>query len=507
MRGVTGVRNVRLQPEFGPDVVGVGLMTGFIHRSIFASLLASLAVGCVNEPMQPRPGGEPGEEEATTTGITTFSTMADPTNADATASMGGEESSSDGGTDGGDDESSTTENDETGGDTTTDTAGVEDDTIYEIQDGTIPTGTEVDVRGVIVTGVSDSGFFAQEPFGGEYGGVYVYTETEPTVLLGDEVDLRGVAAEFGELTEIDVTRGMVSATGTQDVFVSPTPIAFAEVSGGAGEPWEGVLVRIEGAPLSVVSLPGSSEFDVSNGGPETVRIDNFLYNVFDVPETYVDFGVDAGFMSISGPLNFNGGEFKVAPRQAEDLAGYIPGPGMDGTSVEELVPGDLVITEVMYDPYCSGDDCEWIEIYNASGLEVNLFGLRIQDSALSEGTQGVIMDDLVVADGEYAVLGRGDAAGWPYATPATAHYGSSPGLNNTGDFAALANSTEVLDQTATYPNLGTADDGMSWKLDPTLLDAVSNDMAANWCLSTVVFDSPAGTDEFGSPGAANEAGC
>ncbi|MEM7155449.1 MAG: lamin tail domain-containing protein [Myxococcota bacterium] len=486
-------------------------MNGFVYRSIFASMLASLAVGCVDEPMQPRPADGPADGEEMTTGITTFSTMTDPTNGDVTASAGDEDSGTDGGTDEGDDESTTSGSDESGdeGDdeTGTDTAEVEDDTIYEIQDGTIPSGTEVDVRGVIVTGVANSGFFVQEPFGGEYGGVYVYTETPPTVLVGDEVDLRGIAAEFGELTEIDISRGMVSPTGVQDVILSPAPIALSEISGGAGEPWEGVLVRIEGMPLSVVALPGSSEFDVGGAGPETVRIDNFLYNVFDVPETYVDFGVDAGFMAINGPLNFNGGEFKVAPRSAEDLEGYVPGPGLAGTSVEDLVPGDLVITELMYDPGCSSDTCEWIEIYNASGLEVNLFGLRIQDSALSEATQGVIMDDLLLADGEYAVLARGDAAGWPYAVAPTAYYGSNPGLNNTGDFAVLANSTEVLDQTATYPNLGAADDGISWKLDPTMIDGVANDMAANWCLSTVVFDSPGGNDELGSPGAANEAGC
>jgi len=275
----------------------------------------------------------------------------------------------------------------------------------------------------------------------------------------------------------------------------------------AGEPWEGVLVRIEGMPLTVVDLPGSSEFIVGDGGPESTHIDNFLYSVFDFPVLYPDFGIDASFTAIQGPLNFTDGEFKVAPREDADLEGYIGGPPLAGTSVEDLVPGDLVITEIMFDPNCPSDDCEWIEIYNASGLDVNLFGLRIQDSAFSVATEGTISADVLVADGELVIVATGDAGSWPYMVPPLAYYGPSPGFNNTGDLAAILNSIEILDQTATYPNLGIADDGISWKLDPTLIDAVSNDMAVNWCFSTIVFDSPAGVDEFGSPADVNEAAC
>lgn len=387
------------------------------------------------------------------------------------------------------------------------TAGATDDTIYEIQDGTIATGSNVDVQGVIVTGVGTSGFFAQEPGGGQYSGVYVFVDAMPTVAVGDEIDIVGFTEEFNDLTELNASMGAVVPTGMTGVALTPDLVPLADLGAATGEPWEGVYVRIEGMPLDVVGLPGFAEFDVGEGGPDTVRIDNFLYSVFDFPMTYANFGVGASFTAIQGPVNFTFGEFKVSPREAADLEGYVPGPPPTGTSVDDLVPGDLVITEIMFDPTCTNDNCEFIEVYNDSGVDVSLQGLRIQDSLLSAASQGTVAVDVVLPAGGYAVLASDDAGGWPYTVPATAHYGPNPGFNNTGDLAAIVNATEILDQTAVYPTFDAADNGRTWKLDPTQIDAVANDVAGNWCFSTVVFDSPAGVDEYGSPGAANDAAC
>ena len=205
------------------------------------------------------------------------------------------------------------------------TEGIDDDTIYEIQDGTIPTGDPVDVRGVIVTGVSNNAFFAQEPAGGQFSGLFVFIAAVPTVSVGDEVDITGVATEFNDLTEIDASGGTVTATGVTGVVLTPDVVALDDLVAAVGEPWEGVYVRIEGIPLDVVGLPGFDEFDVSVGGPST-RIDNFLYSVFDNAATYPNFGVGASFTAIQGPVNFTFGEYKIAPREAADLEGYMEGP-------------------------------------------------------------------------------------------------------------------------------------------------------------------------------------
>ncbi|MCA9656194.1 MAG: lamin tail domain-containing protein [Myxococcales bacterium] len=487
-------------------------------RLVFAlSLGLPLASGCADDiPPVPGDGGDTTGGSGATSSMTLPTGTTLPGTGDATDSLDttAGDTASPGTTTG--EPGTTTEPGTTSGTTgdgsessggSSTSAGTLDDTIYEIQDGTIATGSSVDVQGVIVTGVGGTGFFAQEPAGGQYSGVYVYLNAAPTVVVGDEVDITGVTEEFNDLTELNAELGSVTPTGVTGVVLTPDLVSGADLSAAAGEPWEGVYVRIEGAPLAVVGLPGFSEFDVNDGGADDTRIDNFLYSVFDFPALYPLFGVGASFTAIQGPVNFTFGDYKVCPRQDADLEGYMGGPPPMGASVDDLVPGDLVVTEVMFDPNCTNDDCEWIEIYNDSGMDVSLLGLRIQDSNFSVATQGTINVDVLLPAGGYGVLGSDDAMVWPYAMPALAHYGPNPAFNNTGDLVALLNSTEILDQTATYPTFGTSDNGISWKLDPTMTTAVANDVAANWCFSTVVFDSPGGVDEYGSPGAANEAAC
>jgi hypothetical protein len=106
------------------------------------------------------------------------------------------------------------------------------------------------------------------------------------------------------------------------VALAPELVTPSDLIPAAGEPWEGVFVRIEGAPLTVVNLPGFAEFEVNDGGPDDAVIDNFLYSVFDFPGTFPNFDVGAGFTAIQGPLNYTFGEFKIAPRLDSDLVGY-----------------------------------------------------------------------------------------------------------------------------------------------------------------------------------------
>ena len=66
------------------------------------------------------------------------------------------------------------------------------DTIYDIQDGTVAEGSTTTVREVVVTGVTEFGFFAQEADGGAQSGVYVYTTGIALGLTnGDRVSVWG----------------------------------------------------------------------------------------------------------------------------------------------------------------------------------------------------------------------------------------------------------------------------------------------------------------------------
>lgn len=172
-----------------------------------------------------------------------------------------------------------------------------------------------------------------------------------------------------------------------------------------------------------------------------------------------------------------------------------------------LQPGDLVVTEVMFDPTCNQDDCEWIEVRNASGNTVNLNGLVIQDSQLVAGC--VLAENVIVLPGDHAWIAIDDADGWPYANQPDVFCPTGPSLNNNGDLLVLRPSLTgtIIDQIADFPDASSATQGHSWKLNPASLTATANDAAANWCFSNVQFDTPGGMAEFGSPDVTNDASC
>ncbi|MEQ1566189.1 MAG: M4 family metallopeptidase [Myxococcota bacterium] len=165
--------------------------------------------------------------------------------------------------------------------------------------------------------------------------------------------------------------------------------------------------------------------------------------------------------------------------------------------VDQLVAGDLVVTEFLANPAAYSDDVgEWIEVYNPGPDAIDLDGLRVQDEI---GTEGVISGELVIGAGGYALLGRRDASVFqPAELAPDAFFGSSPVLNNNGDLVKLLGPVVVIDQTYRYTSSG-AKSGKARQLDPAALDAVSNDSVGNWCNATT---ASIGGD-LGTPGAAN----
>ena len=450
------------------------------------------------------------DPSTTTTGETTQGTTDTGTSTGTTAddtSTGTTAGDTSTGTTAGDTSTGTTTDTDTDTDTDTTTMGDLDDEIYDIQNGMIMTGSAVDVKGVVVTAIatSKSGFMVQEQDGGEYSGCWVFVGAMgpdiSMLAVGDEVDITGTTAEFnGGLTEIDASMGTVVETGMAGIVIDPEPLPIATFTDPAlAEPWEGVHVSVAGAPLTVSMLLPGEEFQVADGG--TAVIDNLAYSVIGKPE-FPSFAPDATFTKISGPLNFGANTFKLLPRSAADLEGYQP-PANPKLGVEMLKAGDLVVTEMMYNPTCASDNCEWIEIFNAAAQPVELLGLVIQDSAQNPNAQGKISTSAVVQPGEFVVVGFKTMATWPYANPPAAFYGNNPSLNNTGgDRVFLKNSMLTIDATASY-TVTMGDPGFSWKLDPSKTNAVDNDTASNWCYSSAVFYMT----EKGSPAAANEVDC
>ena len=165
-----------------------------------------------------------------------------------------------------------------------------------------------------------------------------------------------------------------------------------------------------------------------------------------------------------------------------------------------LENGELLITEIMYDPTAQADAAgEWFEIYNNTNHTVNLKNLIIEKN---ETDHHIITDSINLPPGSYQVLARSETAmaGSKYV------YGTSITLNNTGAILSVSNyGTDGTDGSVICSvNYGGQDfpsaSGASLCLDPDLLNLLNAASGSSWCVSTTVFD----TGDTGTPGGAND---
>jgi len=159
-------------------------------------------------------------------------------------------------------------------------------------------------------------------------------------------------------------------------------------------------------------------------------------------------------------------------------------------------PGDLVITEIMFDPSAvDGDLGEWVEVANPTSDDLDLGGMEIRDDG---GSSYVLPDGTALAAGRLLVLGRDDDDGINGGAPVDIVYGDIT-FGNGGDSVILTLGGTVLDE-VTYDKSWGAGGGASLSLSPSALDADDNDDASAWCPGS----SPYGDGDLGTPGSPND---
>lgn len=164
-----------------------------------------------------------------------------------------------------------------------------------------------------------------------------------------------------------------------------------------------------------------------------------------------------------------------------------------------LVPGDLVITEIMANPAGSDTANEWFEIYNASGRPLDATGLvLVMSKADGSSEKPHTIEGLSFEIGQYAVMG--DVMHDEALLPAHVDYGYGNALgsmNNTAGRLAIYCGESLIDQ-AFYENPG---DGVSRGYDGSRTpDASGNDDLTAWCDATTPFDE----EQLGTPGGPND---
>lgn len=182
---------------------------------------------------------------------------------------------------------------------------------------------------------------------------------------------------------------------------------------------------------------------------------------------------------------------------------------MDGACVDVVMaaapaPGDLSITEVLYDPdanMVSDDFGEWVEIYNNTDQAITLRGSKLKDDA----NEHEITTDVIVPANSYFVLGVSDDK-MTNGDVDVDYVWTGFKLSNAGDIFTIENAAGEIVTTVDYGADGfPGDKGKAIQFNGDLDLAADYDSAdaAKWCVAP---DQWSMTSDFGSPGAANP-GC
>jgi len=167
----------------------------------------------------------------------------------------------------------------------------------------------------------------------------------------------------------------------------------------------------------------------------------------------------------------------------------------------ELALGELLITEIMYNPDTLSDTAgEWFEVYNNSDRAIN-----IQDLILGrdDASRHIITDSIVLQPSAYFIfkktsLATGSSSGYVYGTDIL--------LPNNGALLSIYNAGTIADpgELIVSVDYGGADfpegTGASIILDPNLLNPADAVLGTSWCISS----SPFATGDLGTPGIIND---
>jgi hypothetical protein len=161
----------------------------------------------------------------------------------------------------------------------------------------------------------------------------------------------------------------------------------------------------------------------------------------------------------------------------------------------DVADGGLVITELRGDQ--NPDDLtggQWIELYNATGVEQDLIGLHLRLRSLGGSTADkvIVRRSLVVPADGYVVIGLGPDAGRPDAIDYGVGNDAGADLSRTGaidlqacdDEPGTEEYADILLYDVALPSTGTYSLGLS---PPT---ATGNDTATNWCTNATAAGTP-----------------
>jgi len=175
--------------------------------------------------------------------------------------------------------------------------------------GTVTTikGTVTVPSGAFASSTYDQGFAIQD----KTGGIYISTQTNHRLKLGDTAEVTGVLGQSFGLTIVTPSSGRSVIIKRDNDNVTPQRIA----TGSVNEASEGCLVTIRGAVSQAVSsdLPYGYKFYVNDGSGE---IQVFVSTSSNLDLSQMSLGTAVSITGFSGQFDTT---YEVQPRIQRDL--------------------------------------------------------------------------------------------------------------------------------------------------------------------------------------------
>ncbi|MEE2788409.1 MAG: lamin tail domain-containing protein [Myxococcota bacterium] len=181
----------------------------------------------------------------------------------------------------------------------------------------------------------------------------------------------------------------------------------------------------------------------------------------------------------------------------------LPEPGGPNPGV-----GDIIFTEIMYNPNGADRGNEWFELHNTTNRQLTLEDCMLSDETAMVPTGELVLEPADAGRGSFLIFANSFNA--PILGNVNVDGVFDFTLNNNGDRLTLACGGVVIDEvdydinfnqsreSSSFPRT----DGFSIALDPMRMTADENDAGANWCVSRAPFiEQP--SVQFGTPGAMN----
>ncbi|MBN1773046.1 MAG: lamin tail domain-containing protein [Deltaproteobacteria bacterium] len=176
------------------------------------------------------------------------------------------------------------------------------------------------------------------------------------------------------------------------------------------------------------------------------------------------------------------------------------GPITRTATVEVVEIGDVVVTEVMFDPAGVADTAgEWFEVTNVAGAAIDLAGFLLRSGTATYAVPTTSTDALAVAGWFVFGVNASTAANGGVTVD---HQYSTLSFVDTGALTLSVEFDGVVIDAVNYTIAGGWVAGDSLTLNPGHINAVDNDTAANWCAARAS-DTYGTSGNHGTPGAAN----